>query len=139
MPMKDPRTYTLVGTHATFNPTDSLVYYFGGYPSAPTTTAYVAKLYIPRNGIIRRVRYYLNAATVGGTNEQIQLVLRKANMTDFAVANVSSTSAWRMFSNSYMNVPVAAGDAVEFKLTCPAWVTNPTGCLGQWVITIECP
>jgi hypothetical protein len=69
---------------------------------------------------------YTYAASVAGTNELIEIFIRKNNLTDYSIQRVSVNSAERVFSNVVLSIPLDEGDYIELKMVCPAWVSNPT-------------
>jgi hypothetical protein len=133
MGYRSPPYYSLTVGHSLFSaPADSTVYYFGQFMFDPTTTAVQRAVYIPKTGRIKSGILSMYVAGVVGTNENIIMAIRKNDATDYVFSTVGSTAVFRQFSNYALDIPVTAGDYIEIKLTCPAWVTNPTNvyCLG---------
>ena len=123
-----PNTYSLdVGGGAASSPADLAVVYFGaplaGKPA--TVSAGIRKLFIPKSGMIRAGIIIGWSETTVGTNENIVMVIRKNDATDYTFATVGTTDTFRSFSNTSLAIPVLAGDFIEFKVTCPTWATNP--------------
>lgn len=104
--------------------TDGQTIYWGGMVAAPSSTAGIARVYIPLAGVIRAAYVYVRAGTAG-TAEAWPMSIRKNNSTDYALATVSAAAQERVFSNTALNIPVAQGDYIEIKEVCPSWATNP--------------
>lgn len=107
---------------ATF--TDAQTIYFGLSQQAPSTTAAVQRLYVPRAGIITAAFVYGSFLTTG-TNEAWAASIRVNNTTDTLIQSLASNSADRVWSNTALSVAVARGDYIEIKLVNPTWATNP--------------
>lgn len=103
---------------------DAATYYFGGVGLAPTTTADMARVYVPKAGTIKAAFVYWRAGTAG-TGEAISVYLRKNNATDTLIATIGDTSATKVFQNVALNIAMVAGDYFEIKIVCPTWATNP--------------
>lgn len=119
------------------NPLDSTTYYGAEPVIALTTSTAIRNVYIPVKGVVRYARLDTYSASVTGTNEDIVIAIRINNTTDYTFATVGSATARRSFVNAALNIPVEAGDYVEFKVTTPAWVTNPEGMRGYGFLIIE--
>ena len=112
----------------TSSPADAATAYFGNLPKAPTTTANISKIYFRRSGTLTHAEIYCYAGTAG-TNEAWSLYVRKNNTTDYLIATVSAATSERVFSNTAIDIPIAANDYVEIKMVNPTWVTNPLTCI----------
>jgi hypothetical protein len=116
--------YTLSVQALTSSPTDAQTIYFGNLPKAPTTTANTSKVYIRRAGNIKIAEVYCYSGTAG-TNENWSMYIRKNNSTDTLIATLGVNTNERVFSNTALNIAVAAGDYIEIKCINPTWATNP--------------
>jgi len=116
--------YTISVQALTSSPTDAQTVYFGMLPKAPTTTANISKVYIRAAGTIKRAEIYCYSGTAG-TNEAWSLYIRKNNTTDTLIATVSAAAGERVFSNTALNISMAANDYFEIKGIQPTWATNP--------------
>ncbi len=106
-------------------PLDSTNYFCGGLAGrAPTTTGLGAPIYVPVQAIVRAAYISWEEGTAG-TDETIQMFLRKNDTTDYAVQNIGSASASKVFINNNMAIDCLAGDILEVKFITPAWATNP--------------
>jgi hypothetical protein len=117
---------------------DSTVYYFGGNNSvALSTTALISAIPIPKKGRIKTaiVRIYCTV----GTNENAVMVIRKNNTTDYTFDTENFSANPVIYKNYLLNIPVDAGDVIEFKLTTPAWAGNPADLRPLGSMIIECP
>lgn len=128
--------YTINVQALTSTPVDSQTVYFGMLPKAPTTTANISKVYIPRSGTIKRVEIYCYAGTAG-TNETWSLYIRKNNTTDTLIKTLGVNTNERRFYNDVLNISVVAGDYIEIKGVQPLWATNPATCIYGGYIYIE--
>jgi hypothetical protein len=93
-------------------------------PKAPTTTANISKCYVRAAGTIKRAEIYCYSGTAG-TNESWSLYVRKNNTTDTLIATLAVNTNERVFTNSSLNISMAAGDYFEIKGVQPTWATNP--------------
>jgi hypothetical protein len=116
--------YTLSVQALTSSPTDAQTIYFGNLPKAPTTTANISKVYIPKTGAIKRAEIYCYSGTAG-TNESWSIYVRLNNTTDTLIAAVAAATSERVFSNASLNISVTAGNYIEIKSINPTWSTNP--------------
>jgi hypothetical protein len=116
--------------------TDSQTVYWGGMAVAPSTTANRWRTYIPKAGTIKAAYIYSYAGTAG-TNENWSMNIRKNNTTDYLIQTLGANTNDRIWSNTAMNVPVAAGDYIEIKEVQPAWATNPATVTRNGVVYIE--
>lgn len=105
---------------------NSTTYYFGNYPSTPSTSANARRLYIPRNGVITTCVIFSNSSTTAGSGEPWPIVIRLNDTTDYTFDSESVAGSLRVFKNYALNIPVVAGDYIEFKTTTPAWATPPS-------------
>lgn len=107
-------------------PADGDTIYFGGIVRDVSTTGGNRRLYIPRAGIIKAAYVSMYVGGTAGTNENVSVYIRLNNTSDTLVQTIGSTDTWRIFSNTSLNISVAAGDYVEIKVVQPTWATNPT-------------
>lgn len=120
----------------TSSPTDAQTIFFGMLPKAPVTTAATSKVFIRQAGIIRRAEIYCFSGTAG-TNEAWPMSIRLNNTTDTLIASVAAATSERVFSNTNLNIAVAAGDYIEIKCVNPTWVTNPLTTIFGGYVYIE--
>lgn len=117
--------------------TDSQTIYFGSLAGlAPTTTAAITRIYIPKAGTIKRAYIVANCATAG-TAEAWPLYVRLNNTTDTLVESPTVSSTFRTWTNTSLSIAVVAGDYIELKAVNPAWVTNPANVRFGGVIYVE--
>ena len=128
--------YALQVQALTSSPADGATIYFGNLPKAPTTTANISKVYIPRAGNITRAEIYCYSGTAG-TNENWSGYIRKNNTTDTLIATLGVNTNERRFSNTSLNIAVVAGDYIEIKFINPTWATNPLTTIFGGYIWIE--
>jgi len=127
--------YCLNGGWLGFNPNDSTAY-MGAHLGLAMSTANIRQMTVPRAGVIRRIYVYTYASTTAGTGEDMDLKLRVNDTTDYDIATVGAAAAERKFENTALNIPVSAGDTITFKITTPAWVTNPENWYGVGSIIV---
>jgi hypothetical protein len=108
----------------TSSPGDNATVYFGAHPKAPTTTANIAKVRIPKAGTIKRAYIYCYSGTAG-TAESWSLYIRKNNAADTLIKTLGVSASERIFDNDALSIDVIAGDYIEIKSVQPAWATNP--------------
>lgn len=120
----------------TSSPTDAETVYFGTLPKAPVTVAGTSKVYIPKAGRIKRAEIYCYSGTAG-TAESWSLYVRLNNATDTLIATLAVTQSERVFSNSALDITVAAGDYFEIKGVQPTWATKPLTTIYGGYIYIE--
>jgi hypothetical protein len=128
--------YALSVQALTSSPVDGQTVYFGMLPKAPTTTANISKVYIPKTGAIKRAEIYCYSGTAG-TNENWSLYIRLNNTTDTLIATLGVNTNERKFSNAALNIAVSAGDYIEIKSVQPTWATNPLTTIWGGYIYIE--
>ena len=138
MGYKSPLPYTLSILSGSGSPADSADYFFGFSTTFGAGTTALNRIYIPRTGLIRKCSVLTNAATTSGTGENIIMVIRVNDTTDYAFATVGVAGQIRFFENLALSIPVSAGDFVSIKMTTPAWVTNPDGFRIAGSMLIEC-
>ncbi|MDD5395517.1 MAG: hypothetical protein PHE17_21040 [Thiothrix sp.] len=125
--------YTLQFQALTNSPADGATVYVGIQPVAPTATPTGMQV-VPTAGTINVVEIYDYSGTAG-TNQEYAYYLRVNNATDYLVAKLSVAASERIFTNSSMNVAVAAGDTLILKRVQPAWTTNPlTNIVGGYAL-----
>mgnify|MGYP006921377872 FL=1 len=130
--------YALQLATATQDPADSTTYYGGAYPSfAVGTTAARFNLAVPKAGSITMATAGVKVEGTLGSNESITIAVRKNNSTDVTITSAAKANARvQTYSNTSMSLAVSAGDALELKITTPAWVTNPTQVAWQAAVYI---
>jgi len=128
--------YTLSVQALTSSPVDAQTIYFGNLPKAPVTTAAISKVYIPRDGTIKRAEIYCYSGTAG-TAENWSCYIRLNNTTDTLVQTIGAATNERRFNNSSLSIAVTAGNYIEIKLINPTWATNPLTTIFGGYIYIE--
>jgi len=129
-------SYTLMGGCTAWSPSDSTTYLIGAMGSSAGKS--YGRIYIPRQGIIKKVVVWWNNSTVNCTAEDTTITMRKndsADGTGSYVGSFANASAPQTFE---ANLEVSAGDYILLKFVCPAWVTNPTGVYLTWTAEIQC-
>jgi hypothetical protein len=63
--------------------------------------------------------------------------VRLNGATDYPVANLTQAANERIWSNTSISIPVAAGDYIQIKSVQPAWATNPATTVYGGYIYIE--
>jgi hypothetical protein len=137
----DAEGYALFCGHAAWSPADGVTYYWGAFPvGAPSTTADLETIIVPKAGTITAIRLTMLIAGTNGSNENLSFILRK-NGSD--VLTITSTKTLNGGTNTRINlsytglsVAVVAGDYLEFKEACPSYATNPTNILQSGHILI---
>lgn len=128
--------YTLHVQALTSSPGDGATVYFGQLPKAPVTSANISKVYIPKAGTIKAARIYVYSGTAG-TNENWSLYIRLNNSSDTLIQTVGANTNERVFTNTSLNISVAAGDYIEIKGVQPTWATNPLTTIYGGYVYIE--
>jgi hypothetical protein len=128
--------YTLSVQALTSSPTDAQTIYFGNLPKAPVTVAATSKVYIPKDGTIKRAEIYCYSGTAG-TNQAWSGYVRLNNLTDTLIQTLSVATNERRFTNSSLSIVVVAGDYIEIKFINPTWATNPLTTIFGGYIYIE--
>jgi hypothetical protein len=131
-----PQGYAINVQALTSSPADTTAFYFGTKPAAITTTAGQNKIYIRKPGTLKIAEIYTYAGTAG-TNEAVSMYVRVNNTTDYLISTLSVSANERIFTNSALSIPLAAGDYVEIKCVPPAWATNPLTFICGGYIYIE--
>jgi hypothetical protein len=119
-----PQGYAINVMALTSSPADTTAFYFGYKPAAITTTAGQNKIYIRKPGTLKIAELYTYAGTAG-TAEAVSMYVRVNNTTDYLISTLSVAASERIFTNSALSIPLAAGDYFEIKCVPPIWVTNP--------------
>lgn len=128
--------YTLSVQALTSSPADGQTIYFGQLPKAPTTTANISKIYIPKEGTIKRAYIYCYSGTAG-TSENWSCYIRLNNTTDTLVETIGAAANERIFNNESLNISVTTSDYFEIKMINPTWATNPLTTIFGGYIYIE--
>jgi hypothetical protein len=119
-----PQGYAINVQALTSSPADTTPFYFGHKPSAITTTAGQNKIYIRKPGTLKIAEIYTYAGTAG-TAEAVSMYVRVNNTTDYLIATLGVAANERIFTNSALSIPLAAGDYIELKCIPGIWATNP--------------
>jgi hypothetical protein len=140
--VNNPKGYTLQFASALSGAVgDAATLFFGGVPVlGPQTTAQLARIYVPKAGVIQAV--YLNVlnTSADGTAETSTVTLRVNNTDSSAtVTNVVTNGATQFFSNTAASVTVVAGDYIELKWVTPTYATNPTDVMMNGVVYVAVP
>lgn len=137
MTLKHPRLLTFRITSGSIDPAASTTYYFGGTTGAPSTTAALQRIYMPKKG--RIISADIDAGCSAGTAEAVIMRIRVNNATDTTVDTRSMNVTFQHWYNHDLNIAVAEGDYVEIKLATPAWVAAPTFCRFWGHIVVAVP
>lgn len=116
--------YALGVQALTSSPADGQTIYFGQLPKAPVTAAATSKIYIPRNGTIKRAYIYCYSGTAG-TAENWSIYIRANNTTDTLIETIGASASERIFNNEALSIAVTTADYIEIKGVQPTWATNP--------------
>jgi hypothetical protein len=140
--LTDAEGYCLYVGHAAWSPVDGVAYYWGAFPAgAPSSTANLETIVVPKAGIVKRVDLTILIAGVNGTGETMTFILRKngsdaVTLTGSKVYN-GGTNTQINVSYTGLSLAVAAGDKLEFRENSASWTTNPTNILQSGHILIE--
>jgi hypothetical protein len=130
------RGYSINVMATTSSPADTVPTYFGILPAPPSTTEGQSKIYIRRAGTIRIAEIYSYSDTAG-TGELWGMMVRLNGATDYSIADVGVLTNERIWSNTSINISVAAGDYIQIKSVPPIWSTNPENTTFGGYIYIE--
>lgn len=120
-----PRMYSLsVATHI-YDPLDSTLYYWGGANFNPQASEGRQKIILSHNGRIVAGTVLETNLFLSASNESTSLILRKNATTDTTVHATFKHDATATFTLSGFPISFVTGDGFEFKLTTPAFATNP--------------
>jgi len=122
---------------ASSNPNDSTEYRFLSVADALDTT-YYNRIYLGRSSTVTKVMFMTTSDTAY-TDEAQDVILRDAqNSVDYALGTMTKQAAGVRYSYLLADLqhylPATAG--FQFKMTTPAYVTNPTGLKGYGVIQL---
>lgn len=134
-----PKGYAFICGFNGTSPLNATTYYLGiPLTTAMATSANLRKIKIPKAGIITKVSIKILINTILGTTEASTLSLRLNGATDYAIDTVMNMSSNPYSAlNSTVNIPVIAGDEIDFKWLTPTWVTAPTGVSGNFLIYLD--
>jgi len=127
--------YTLHVQALTSSPGDGATVYFGQQPRAPGAVG-LSKVYVRKAGTIKMANILCQSGTAG-TAEAWSLYIRKNNSADTLIATLTLSAAERVFSNSSLDIAMAAGDYFEIKSVQPSWATNPLTTIYGGYVYIE--
>lgn len=116
--------------------TDGDTLYWGSIQAAPSTSAAIARVYIPKAGTIKVVYIFTRAVTTG-SGEDWSMYIRLNNSSDTLIETEASSGNVRIFANTSLNIAVAQGEYIEIKEVCPTWATNPANIIRGGYIYIE--
>lgn len=109
----------------TVNPLDSTQYYFGSSIGAPNTTSNVKRIYLLTPCTIRKIIIF--SQFTAGSNEATTLEIIKNNTSSTTLTSTLDFSATPIKEEYDVNISANdKTDYFEFRLTTPAWVSNPT-------------
>jgi len=112
---------------ASFSPADATSYYSGPFPGVAGTSAANNRLYVPRAGLVTKIRLFFIQSVVG-TTETSTVAFRLNDTTDTTISSAVNLSASPYtVVNSALSIAVAEDDYFCIKWTTPTWATNPTG------------
>lgn len=106
-----------------FSPADAEVRFFANGISS-TSESLNLRLYVPVAGKITSA-YFILIGTPG-TSESISVYLRKSLTTDYLIDSKGFTVSGTSFVNNAMNIDLAVGNVLMFKVVFPTFATNPT-------------
>lgn len=109
-----------------FSPADAATLYFGTTIRAPVSTAQVSKMFVREACTLVHAELLWVTAAVAGTNENITVRIVKNNTAATVIQTIGSTANPKVFSNTGLDISLAAGDFIECQILCPTWATNPT-------------
>lgn len=140
--VRNPHGYTLQFHSSVFAaPADATTYYSGSlFSLEPSATAAISPLWVAKAGTVRAV--YVSMLTLGtaGSATTSTMSLRLNNTTDTTIsAAINTSQAAAAYSNTALNVAVAAGSFLEIKWVTPTWATNPTNVYLNGLIYIDVP
>ena len=119
------RGYSINVMATSSSPVDGETTYFGILPAPLSTTEGQSKIYVRRAGAIKIAEIYSYSGTAG-SDESWGMKVRLNGATDYPVgADQSVSDNERIWSNTSINIPVAAGDYIQIKSVQPVWATNP--------------
>jgi hypothetical protein len=128
----------ITGAHTVFDPADSTPYFFGLLGGSVPSGSDIYAIPISVKGSIRTAVVRIDIGTVG-TAEASTLAIRLNATTDYTIsAAVDYDTKPQTIIVTNLNIPVNIGDFISFKLTTPAWATNPLQLRQVVSITIEC-
>lgn len=112
------------------SPADSTTYFLAYSQAVTSSTASgtgTQRLYVPVACTLKAVYGFFRVGGTLGSAENCTFAIRINNTTDVTVTStLKMTAIDSTFSNNGLSTSMSAGDYIEFKLTTPAWVTNPT-------------
>ncbi len=117
------RTQNIQGQSLLANTT----YYFGGMSYNLATTGSTRRLPIAKSGKINIVCGYFYASNAGSAQTSALYIVVN-NLNSYMISNAIVFNAMiNSFNVTGLNIPVFAGDYVEFKLVTGAFTTAPSG------------
>lgn len=119
-------------------PADSTQYFLEqSTTSLLTSSSMRTRRYIARSGTLTKVYGGFSCGGVG-TSESVTIGIRLNNTTDINVStSVNMSASPGTFSNTGLSTAVVAGDFIDFTMTTPAWVTNPTNVIINMTAIIQ--
>jgi hypothetical protein len=130
--------YTIQNQFLTGTWANSTTYYWGMQPAAVATTAGYRKTYIQKGGTIRAADIYIYSGTAGSnTAWPIYIVKNGDTGQTNAIGSVSAAANERHWSNTSLNIAVAAGDYIEIMSITGLIPTKPATSIGGGYIYIE--
>jgi len=117
-------------------PVDGCSYYFGAQPAAPSLTAGLARIYVPKAGAIKTAHINTYAGTAGTAEAWCAYIVLNGS-TCTLIQCVAASTASRTWCNTGLSISVAQNDYVQIKMISPAWSTNPANVCFSGVIYIE--
>jgi len=120
-----------------WSPSDAITYYFGCFNDlAPSSTAGIQRIYIPKAGAVKRIDVYVRVDGAK-TSENTALNFRLNDTTDTSLGNVTCTNTSQAFAFTGLSITVAAGDFFEIKWGAVTYTTNPTNVYVSAQVYIE--
>lgn len=96
--------------------------YTGSPDDSASGTSAARRLYIRKAGAIKIAELYTYSLTAG-SNEAWSVYVRLNDTSDTLIDTVSAATNARRWTNSALNIAVAAGDYIEIKDVTPNWGT----------------
>lgn len=117
--------FTINAMCSNFNPAGGNNYYFGCLPYPPLISLSLRSQFFVRTACTLKVVELIMASTTGHTAEPVSIYLVINNTNEVLIATIAEAEEFRrVFSNTNLNVNIAAGDGLEFKIVFPIW-ENP--------------
>ena len=121
-------SYTIPFIHSVSNVIASTDYYFASAPVAISTSQSTSPVtIIPKSGVLQSLIGVFSIAGTLASTGVVSIFVHK-NGTPVATGTYLATGRNNVISSGVqnLNIPVAALDQIQLKITTPAWSTAPT-------------